>query len=349
MSLALTAAMVGYLLGLTFLVPLADRVAPPLLIAGQLATLGVTLAVAAALPGLAALIGCFVVVGAMTTVAAESTALVGKLAAPELRGAQMGIVAAGISAGILLSRFIAGALTGWLGWRIMLGCFALFCLSAAALTAAVLPQHTPTATGSYFGILRSTPGLLAKHPALRHSSAAGMLWFFAFNLIWVGISVRLAQPPYSLGPTTIGLYSLAGTLGLAVTRLAGRAVDRWGTRRTMTTGLVAAATGAASLGVGLGYPGWTIAGLAVFDAGCFTAQVANQVVVVSLDQHRSGALSSVYLLSYYTAGAVGTAVAGILIVAVGWPLLAAIATLAVTAAAAVASVHAGSRREPGSP
>lgn len=334
-SLVLTGALVGYLLGLILLVPLVDRLSPHVLIPGQLAALAVLLGHAAAMPNTAALVGCFVAVGAMTTVAAQSTALVGKLGTTQTGGFHIGSIAAGISAGILLSRFAGGALTGWLGWRGMLLCFALFCLVTAALTRTVLPQQISRTTGSYFLMIRSVPGMLTTHPALRRCCMAGMLWFFAFNLIWVGISMRLAKPPCSLSPTAIGLYSLAGTVGLLVTRFAGRAADRYGTRRTMITGIAAAIVGAASLALALGYPAWTIAGLAVFDAGCFTAQVANQVVVVSLDQHRSGTLSSVYLVTYYAAGAVGTTAAGLLAATVGWLLLALVATLALAAAIAV--------------
>lgn len=339
-GLVLTATMTGYLLGLVFLVPLADRITPRVLIPGQLVGLAGALGLAAAMPTVTTLLGCFIVVGAMTTVAAEATAYVGKLVAAETRGVYMGIVAAGISAGLLLSRFTGGALTGWVGWRAMLLCFALFCLLNAAITKTILPANTPRATDSYLVTVRSIPGLLATHPALRRACAAGMLWFFAFNLIWVGISLRLAQPPYSLNPTTIGLYSLAGTLGLLVTRLSGRAADRYGTARIMTIGLIAAAAGAAVLTVALGHPAWTIAGLAIFDAGCFAAQVANQVIVVSLDQHRSGTLSSVYLLLYYAAGAIGTATTGLLLTTAGWHVLTLSATLAVTLAATVTASQA---------
>jgi predicted MFS family arabinose efflux permease len=332
-SLTLTGVMVGYLLGLVLFVPLVDRVRPSLLVPAQLAGLATALGLAAASPSPAALLGCFVAVGATTTVAAESTALVGKLADPTTRGARMGMIAGGISAGILFSRLIGGALTGWLGWRAMLCCFALFCLAAAAATRSVLPTQAPVATSSYFHTVRSLPGLLVMHPVLRRSCAAGMLWFLAFNLIWVGLSLRLAQPPYSLDATAIGLYSLAGTPGLAVTRIAGRLADRCGSRRVIIASLALAAAGAACLTEAPGNPAWTVAALAAFDAGCFAAQVANQMIVVSLDQDRSGTLSSAYLVLYYASGAVGTATAALVLTTLGWQALATIATLAVACAA----------------
>ncbi len=72
--------------------------------------------------------------------------------------------------------------------------------------------------------------------------------------------------------------------------------------------------------------------LAIFDAGCFAAQVANQSAIVKLAPDRSGALMSTYLLLYYVAGAIGTAAAGPLVGLGGWPLLIGVATLAITGA-----------------
>lgn len=343
-SLALPGALAGYLLGLILLVPLADRVRPGRLVPAQLTGLAAALGLAAVSSGPAALLGCFVVVGAMTTVAAECTALAGRLADPAVRGTRMGVVAGGISAGILFSRLVGGALTGWVGWRAMLGCFAFFCLVAAAVTRSVLPSRAPTASGSYFRTLRSVPGLLTGSQALRRSCTAGMLWFLAFNLIWVGLSLSLAQPPYSLDATAIGLYSLAAAPGLVITRAAGRLADRYAPRRILIAGLVLAAAGAACLPAAPGNPAWTAAALAAFDAGCFAAQVANQMIVVSLDQDRSGILSSAYLLLYYASGAVGAATAALILETLGWQLLAVLATLAVAGAAAAALARP--RRQP---
>lgn len=70
---------------------------------------------------------------------------------------------------------------------------------------------------------------IARHsPTLRLASATSMPWFYAFNLVWVNLSIAFSKTPYSLNPTQIGLYSLTGVLGLLVTRCASSLYDRYG-------------------------------------------------------------------------------------------------------------------------
>ncbi len=82
--------------------------------------------------------------------------------------------------------------------------------------------------------------------------------------------------------------------------------------------MLVASAGTALLGTGLGTPPVTILGLALFDAGCFAAQAANQSRVIALDPERSGSLSSVYLVLYFIVGAVGTALGAPVLEALGW-------------------------------
>ncbi|WP_348745722.1 MFS transporter [Herbaspirillum sp.] len=271
LTTVISGAIAGYLIGLVLLVPLVDRLSPRILIPGQFLALALSLALAARAASPDALIGCFVLIGATTTVAAQSSAIVGKLADASRRALSMAAISAGISAGILLSRFIGGLLVQWLGWRGAL-------LVLAALTAVcglcvfpLLSAQRPVGHIGYFSTLRALPSLLRQSRELRLRICAGMLWFFAFNLIWVGLVVRLAAPPYHLNAASIGLYSLAGLTGLAMTRIAGRLADRFGNCRVMVCGLLCASLAAGTLGVVLDHVPATLMALAIFDAGCFAA------------------------------------------------------------------------------
>ncbi|WP_440534645.1 MFS transporter [Variovorax sp. YR566] len=340
-----SATMLGYIVGLALLVPLVDRISPRVLIPGQMAALALALVLAAAAPSPVVLLGCFILVGATTTVAAQCNAVVGKYCAPDRRAHAMGAVSAGISAGILLSRFVGGLLTQWWGWRGALHWFASFAILAALFAWPLLPKRETKTTAGYFATLRLIPQLWRESAALRQSVCAGMLWFFAFNLIWVGLAIRLAGAPYNLSSASIGLFGLAGLLGLAVTRIAGGLADRFGTRAVMLVALSTASLSACALVMSLGRPVWTATALALFDAGCFAAQVANQARIVAINPACSGSLSAVYLTLYYTAGALGAAVAGTIVANIGWFAIALTAALAAAASAIISFTEPQAAKE----
>ncbi|MEV1022042.1 MFS transporter [Streptomyces sp. NPDC050264] len=318
-GLVTTAALAGCIAGFAFLLPLADRVAPRRLVTGQLVLLATGLVLAALAPGLGLLLVAYVIIGAGASVSAGASTIAGRGVPSERRGAAVALVAAGMSAGILLSRLVGGALADAIGWRGMLLSFAGLVLLCAAGARLRLPAERPEPTGSYLATLTALPGLLRRHRTLRRAVLTGSLWYFAFSLIWVALTVRLAQPPYALDAAAIGLYSLAGALGFAALPVAGRLGDRFGTRAVICASMSAAAAGAALLCTGLDTPAVTAAGLALVDAGCFTAQAANQARILGIDPRRSGSLSGVYLLLYFLAGVVGSALAAPLIEAGGWP------------------------------
>ena len=329
-----TAALVGCMFGFAFLLPLTDQLAPGRLVTAQLGALAAALVLAAAATGPVPLLAAYLLIGASASVAAQAGNIAGRHAPPGRRGTGVATVAAGMSAGILLSRLAGGALADIVGWRRMLLVFAAIALLGAIAALTLLPRQRPRSDRGYRATLASLPPLLRQHPQLRRAVATGGLWYFAFNLIWVALALTLARPPHALDPTAIGLYSLAGLLGFAALPVTGRLTDRYTPRTVITACMLTAAAGTALLATGLDSPPATALGLALFDAGCFAAQAANQSRVIALDPHRSGSLSSVYLVLYFTIGAIGTALAAPLLDMVGWQgaALTAIAALLLAAA-----------------
>ncbi|MFJ9173274.1 MFS transporter [Streptomyces sp. NPDC102360] len=323
-GLVTTAALGGCIAGFAFLLPLADRAAPRRLVAGQLALLTAGLLLASRAPGLGLLLLGYVMVGAGASVSAMASTIAGRGVPGERRGRAVAGVAAGMSAGILLSRLVGGALADTLGWRGMLLVFAGLVVVCGAAAWVRLPGERPGggagdgAGGGYLGTLAALPGLLRSHRTLRLAVLSGSLWYLAFSLVWVALTVRLAQPPYGLDAASIGLYSLAGALGFAALPVAGRLGDRYSPRVVIAGSMVVAVVGAGLLCTGLDRPVVTAVGLALVDAGCFTAQAANQTRVMSIDPSRSGSLSGVYLLLYFLAGALGAGVAAPLVAVGGW-------------------------------
>jgi hypothetical protein len=141
----------------------------------------------------------------------------------------------------------------------------------ALTAAAILPRTAMRPAQSYLAVIRALPGLLRSIRQLRTSAVAGSLWFFAFSLVWVGLSLALARPPVDLSSARIGGYALAGLLGVAATRVAGAAADRYGSRTVILAGLGTAAACALVMIGSLQLVPVLLAALGVFDAGLFSA------------------------------------------------------------------------------
>lgn len=337
-GVALAVGPVGYLVGLGLLVPLVDRFSPARVLAAQFGVLAAVLA-SGAVVGNVATLGMLVgVIGACSTVGAGLSSLAGRLTPPHRRATNLGIVTAGISTGILAGRIVGGWLADEIGWRGMLSVFAAACALVAAGCLVLLPPTRSEAGLPYGATLRSLPGLFVRYAVLRIAAARGALWFFAFCAIWAGLAVVLSAPPYSYSAERIGLYALAGVSGILATRVAGAWTDRVGARRVILLGLALAGTAAVIIGCTLASTVATLVCLALFDAGLFAAQVANQSTVLAIDAAAPARFNSAYMLVYFVGGSLGTAFGAAAVEWLGWQATATIAAAAVGGAALITAI-----------
>ena len=318
-GLALACGPVGYILGLVVLVPLVDRYSPKRVLGAQFATLGTALGVSAVAQGVAILGVLIAITGACSVVGAGMSSIAGRLALPERRGATLGIVTSGISVGILAGRVVGGYLVEHFGWRIMLLIVAGACVAFALLCMLLMPNGRASVHGSIFSNIRSIPGLFVRHAALRGAAVRGGLWFFGFCTIWTGLAVALALPPFNYTPERIGLYALAGLTGIAATQIAGRWTDRVGARKVILSGLLLAILAALVSASTLHSAAVTLVCLALFDAGLFAAQVANQSTVLAIDPSAPARFNSGYMVVYFIGGSLGTAFGASAVGWFGWP------------------------------
>jgi len=334
-GVALACGPLGYMFGLGLLVPLVDRFPPGRVLAAQAGVLAAALLVSALVGSVWALGAAIGVTGACSTVGAGLSSVVGRLASPHRRATMLGIVTAGISAGILAGRIVGGWLAEVIGWRGMLTVFAAACAAVAVGLVLVMPRTRGGAERGYLATLRSIPGLYVRYAALRLAATRGTLWFFAFCAMWAGLAVALSQPPYSYSAERIGVYALAGLLGILATRVSGLWTDRVGARRVILAGLVIAGAAAAIIGFALPSAAATVACLALFDAGLFAAQVANQSTILAIDPAAPARFNSAYMLVYFVGGSLGTAFGAAAVERFGWPATTTTTAAAIAVAAAI--------------
>ena len=344
---ALACGPIGYLVGLATLVPLVDRFRPSSVVSVQFLMTGLALAASAAVHTPWALGLAIGMIGAGSSVGAQLSSIAGRFATPQHRGTALGIVTAGIAAGILAGRIVGGWLTEAVGWRAMLLILAASCGATAAVTFMALPRACATASGGYLRAVLGLPRLLAQVRTLRSAAVRGALWFFAFCVVWSGLAVALAQPPLSYSAEQIGLFAVAGLAGIAATRVAGVWTDRVGAHRVILIGLVIALVAASVLAFSLRHTVVVVICLALFDAGLFAAQVANQSTVLAIDPGAPARFNSAYMVVYFIGGSAGTALGAVAVQHLGWPASSLIAAAAVLSAAALLGVEwMGERRIP---
>ena len=334
-GVALACGPVGYMLGLLALVPLVDRFPPRNVLGAQFALLGIALALSAVVHSIGALALLIAVTGACSVVGAGLSSIASRLTRPERRATNLGIVTAGISAGILAGRIVGGWLAEQLGWRAMLLTFASACGAFAISCWMFLPITRGAVRGGYLAGMLSLPRLYAEHAALRLAALRGALWFFGFCAVWSGLAVALSQPPFSYSAERIGLYALAGLSGVAATRIAGVWTDRVGARKVILFGLALAGSAVLVGAVTLHNAPVTLVCLALFDAGLFAAQVANQSTVLALNPSAPARFNSAYMMVYFVGGTLGTMFGTAAVEWFGWTTTSVLVALLIGIAAMV--------------
>jgi len=301
-----TLAQVGYALGMALVVPLGDVLRRRQLILRMTVLTGVLLCAAALAPTLAVLALLHLFLGLCTCVPQLLVPLAADLAPPAQQGRVVGTVMSGLLVGILLSRTLSGTLGDAFGWRPVFW-------TAAAMTGVVwlllrvtLPVEAPKPHLPYLELLRSCSSLVFRFPDLRLHAALGALGFGAFSAFWVTLVLHLSTLPGHYGARAAGLFGLVGVVGVVVAPLAGRVVDARGGRLVNAVGCAAILAGYAVLFVG--GESLLLIGLAVvlLDFGTQASHINNQARIFALDPQARSRLNTVYMVTYFTGGALGS-------------------------------------------
>lgn len=155
-----------------------------------------------------------------------------------------------------------------------------------------------------------------KNPALRASFAIGFCILFAFIGTFTYVNFVLVEPPLGVGMMTLGLIYFVFLPSIVTTPLAGRAVQRFGTRPTFWASLLVA---------GIGLPllvlpnlSLVLVGMVLVGVGTFFAQACATGFVGRAATSDRGSASGLYLASYFFGGLLGSAVLGIIFDMYGW-------------------------------
>jgi predicted MFS family arabinose efflux permease len=309
---------VGYLAGLVLLVPLGDVLDRRRLIAVHLAitAAGMSLAASAsaawvAFVGLAA-------AGAFAVVVQTTVAYAASVSPPAERGRNIGVVTSGVVVGILGARVVTGTLAAVWGWRSAYGVLAVLSLGLAVLVLVVLPSdERPDPPVGYRQVVVSLGGLFGQRLFLTRGLIAFFL-FASFGTLWSGLSLPLADPPWQLSESRIGLFGIAGLAGALGAARAGRWADAG--RAVPVTGLaltllILSWAAIAQLPRSL----WLLlVGIVVLDFAVQAVHVTNQHLLTAAHPDRVSSVIGSYMIFYSLGSALGATATTAVFTAYGW-------------------------------
>jgi predicted MFS family arabinose efflux permease len=309
---------IGYAVGMFLFVPLGDMKERRNLICILLLAVTLSLVGVATAQNLLWLDIASFAVGLTTVVPQILVPLAAQLAPPAERGKVIGNVMSGLLIGILLARTVSGFIGGILGWRNMYWIAAVLMFALAIILRYLLPTSYPQTKLNYRQLMKSIGQLIMEHRTLREASLIGAMMFGGFSVFWTSLAFYIEGPPYYYGSGVAGLFGLVGVVGATSASLVGRLADR-----VSPKSIVGMAIGITLLSYVLfGFFGehlWgLIVGVILFDLGMQGTQISNQTRIYTLVPEARNRLNTVFMVSTFLGGAVGSSVGSYAWSLFGW-------------------------------
>ena len=351
-GLVAVATQVGYACGMLFFVPLGDVLERRALMMKMYGAVTVALLLTAVAPTLWTLVAASVLVGLFAAVTHIVLPIAPDLVSDKERGKAIGIVMTGLLLGVLLARTFSGWVSHIHGWRWVFVAAAVINLAFVPLLQRKMPILPPKADLGYAEAMRSLWTLVKTEPLLRESALLGALMFAAFSCFWTTLAFML-ESHFGLGAGVAGTFGVVGAAGTLVASFAGKMSDKHGTRYVVGLGL-SALTFAYVLvwgAVAMHTAVWLhlvalVIGVVVLDIGAQMTQIGNQTRIFGLVPGARSRLNTVYMVMYFSGGALGSWLSSLAWGKFGWN---GVSALAVGLMAVAGVVHATGRKGSGAP
>jgi predicted MFS family arabinose efflux permease len=186
----------------------------------------------------------------------------------------------------------------------------LWVMTIATGLIVLLPEVEPEYKGTYKELMRSLVTLIKKEPALRIASFRGALCFACFMVFWTTL-VFLLRLNFNKGSDIAGLFGLVGAFGAIAAGLMGRLSDKMDAYKLSTfTLLFIVASFILFIFSGNSIAGLVI-GVIILDMGVQATHISNQSLIYALQPSARNRINTVYMVTYFIGGGIGTYLASI--------------------------------------
>jgi len=297
---------IGYATGLLFIVPLADMLKRKRLILIDFILMIMSLIASAMAPSVTILMIAGFLVGVSSVIPQLLIPMAAHLAKPHERGKKIGFVMSGLLIGILLSRTLSGFIGEHFGWRSMYYIAAGLMLLIWLMIFLFLPEIEPDYKGNYGKLMKSLIHLVKTQPKLRMAAFRGALCFATFSAFWTTLVFLLKQPQFNEGSAAAGMFGLVGAFGAVAVGFMGRLSDKMDAHKlsiyTLALILVSFIVFYFSSHSIIGL----IIGVILLDMGVQATHISNQSIIFALIPEARNRINTVYMVSYFIGGALGT-------------------------------------------
>jgi MFS family permease len=145
--------------------------------------------------------------------------------------------------------------------------------------------------------------LIQTQPLLRESALIGALFFSVFSAFWTTLVFFLQRPPYHYGSRVAGLFGAVGAAGAMCAPLVGRIADRYGARPNIFIALLVTLLSFIILYTEGQHLAGLVVGVTLLDIGVQAGHISNQTRIYNLVPEARSRLNMVYMITYFTAGA----------------------------------------------
>ena len=296
----------GYAFGLLLLVPLGDMLKRKRLIMVDFGLIILSLLLVAFAPSFSLMmIGSFLV-GFTSVVPQLIIPMAAHLSKSEERGKTVGFVMSGLLIGILLSRTISGYVGAHYSWHVMFMVAALLMLLLWVIIYFLFPEIEPQYKGNYKGLMLSLITLVRTEPLLRLAALRGALCYACFGAFWTTLVFLLRQPQFNMGSEAAGLFGLVGAFGALGAAFMGRISDKTNPYTVTTFSILLVVLSYVIFFMSNRSLAGLIIGVILLDLGVQATHISNQTTIFSLSEEARNRLNTVYMVTYFLGGAVGT-------------------------------------------
>ncbi|MCW3110168.1 MAG: transporter, partial [Segetibacter sp.] len=207
---------------------------------------------------------------------------------------------------ILLSRTVSGYVGAHLGWRVMFLIAAVLMIVLAIALYFLLPEVYPDYKGTYKELMRSLISIIKEEPILRVASLRGALCFAGFAGFWSTLVFLLGQPYFHAGSEVAGAFGLVGAFGALAASQMGRLSDKGNGHRNTAISILLVVISFIVFGFSTKSMAGLVAGVIIMDMGVQATHISNQAVIFSIRPEARNRLNTVYMVTYFIGGALGT-------------------------------------------